>query len=162
METHPVRKRIRLPVNLYHRSGAYFITICTRNRENLFWNEGGVGAALRRPPDCLSAYGRITATEIDRIGEIYSGFVEVDHAVVMPNHVHLLLSIHLESEDDPTTPGLSRVINQFKGSVSKRIGFSCWQKSFHDHIVRNEDDYREIWTYIDNNPAKWNEDRYYL
>ncbi|MBR4393850.1 MAG: hypothetical protein IKT07_07455 [Oscillospiraceae bacterium] len=36
-----------------------------------------------------------------------------------------------------------------------------WQRSFHEHAIRNEHDYREIWEYIDQNPAKWAEDRYH-
>lgn len=40
-------------------------------------------------------------------------------------------------------------------------GFSIWQKSFHDHIIRGEADYLRIWHYIDTNPAKWREDCYY-
>ncbi len=48
-----------------------------------------------------------------------------------------------------------------KGFVSKQIGFSIWQKLFHDHIIRNEDEYRQIWNYIDTNPLKWHEDCFY-
>ena len=36
-----------------------------------------------------------------------------------------------------------------------------WQRSYHEHVIRGEADYREIWEYIDANPAKWAEDRYY-
>jgi hypothetical protein len=58
-------------------------------------------------------------------------------------------------------PTISTVINQFKGYVSKQIGFSLWQKSFHDHIIRDERDYQNHWQYIDENPARWAEDEYY-
>ncbi len=36
-----------------------------------------------------------------------------------------------------------------------------WQRSFYDHIIRNEQDYNEIWQYSKNNPQKWSEDRFY-
>ena len=36
-----------------------------------------------------------------------------------------------------------------------------WQRSYHEHVIRNEEDYRQVWEYIDTNPAKWAEDRYY-
>ena len=46
--------------------------------------------------------------------------------------------------------------------VSKRAGIPLWQKSFHDHVIRGEADYRRIWNYIDANPRKWREDCYYV
>ncbi len=55
-------------------------------------------------------------------------------------------------------PTLSRIIKQFKGSITKQIGFSFWQKSFNDRIIRNEKGYQEVWQYIDTNPLKWEED----
>ena len=45
--------------------------------------------------------------------------------------------------------------------ASRQAGFGLWQKSYHVHVIRNEADYRQIWEYIDTNPAKWAEDRYY-
>jgi len=58
-------------------------------------------------------------------------------------------------------PTISTVINQMKGCVTKQIGFSLWQKLFHDHIIRNEEEYRKIWEYIDTNPLKWEDDCYF-
>ena len=52
-------------------------------------------------------------------------------------------------------------MQQMKGAVTKRLGRSIWQKSFHDHIVRDRADYQEIWQYIANNPARWNADTLY-
>ena len=45
-----------------------------------------------------------------------------------------------------------------KGVISKRIGFSVWQKGFYDHVIRGERDYQEIWNYIEGNPYSWTED----
>ena len=58
-------------------------------------------------------------------------------------------------------PTVSTVIQQMKGYVTKLIGFTVWQKLFYDHIIRNENDYREIWEYIENNPIKLTEGRFY-
>lgn len=58
-------------------------------------------------------------------------------------------------------PTISTIINQFKGYVTKQIGQSIWQKSFHDHIIRNDKEYHEIYEYIENNPLKWELDKYY-
>lgn len=57
---------------------------------------------------------------------------------------------------------IDRVIQQMKGYVTKQIGKPIWQKLFHDYIVRGDEDYREIWQYIDNNPTKWTEDKFYI
>lgn len=59
-----------------------------------------------------------------------------------------------------SAPTLSRVVGQMKRAVSKNAGFGVWQKSFYEHIIRNERDYLEIWQYIDSNPYKWAEDEY--
>jgi len=59
-------------------------------------------------------------------------------------------------------PTISRIIKQFKGSITKKIGFSLWQARFYDEIIRDEEAYRNIWHYIDNNPAKWAEDDYFV
>jgi REP element-mobilizing transposase RayT len=58
-------------------------------------------------------------------------------------------------------PTVSRAIKQFKGSISKKIGFSIWQRSFHDHIIQNDEEYSRIWNYIDTNPANWETDEFY-
>jgi len=61
-----------------------------------------------------------------------------------------------------SAPTMSRVIQQWKGAITKKIGFSPWQKSFHDHIIRNDADYNLIIAeYIQHNPVRWREDRYY-
>ena len=52
-------------------------------------------------------------------------------------------------------PTISRIVKQFKGSITKQIGKTIWQKSFYDHAVRNQRDYDEICEYIENNPIKF-------
>ena len=51
-------------------------------------------------------------------------------------------------------PTLSRMVQQFKGTVTKRVGFSIWQKSFYDHVIRNDESYLGVWRYIDENPLQ--------
>ena len=51
-------------------------------------------------------------------------------------------------------PKLSRIIKQWKGVVTKKVGFPIWQKSFYDHIIRHEEDYHMVVGYIENNPKK--------
>ena len=113
------------------------------------------------PPECLTYAGRNVEDRIRMIDVVYDGIVHVDHHVVMPNHVHMLLRI-TDGGRRIAAPTIMTVVNQFKGAVSKALGMSCWQKSFHDHIIRNEADYQRIWEYIEANPGKWEEDRYYI
>ena len=170
MADYPERRRNRLVNMQYDENGAYFITICTRDRQNLFWRAGTSfdepvsGEAPQPPHEYLNAYGHAVQREIAKFADIYDGVVTVDNSVIMPNHIHLLLSIHAERLGGRrnAAPTISSVVNQFKGSVTKAVGFPCWQKSFHDHIIRNQQDFRKIWEYIDANPGKWTEDRYFI
>ena len=82
--------------------------------------------------------------------------VSVDNYVIMPNHIHLLLQIHADSDGrSMIAPTISTVVRQMKGVASKEAGFSLWQKGFYDHVIRNETDYLEIWKYIEENPIRW-------
>ena len=72
----------------------------------------------------------------------------------MPDHIHMILFIDTKRRTQ-FAPTISRVIKQFKGAITKKLGFSIWQKSFNDEIIRNEKAYLEIWRYIDENPVKY-------
>ena len=171
----PKRKQIRLPDYDYSSPGAYFVTICTHERRCIL-SDIAVGAATSRPPDLyLTALGEIVDLAINNISSIYPSF-SVDNYVIMPNHVHLILRICTDNDGRqiaaPTegsgtggrqiaAPTLSSVIGQMKRWASIQAGTDLWQKSFHEHVIRNEEDYRQIREYIGNNPARWVEDRYY-
>lgn len=154
----PKRKPNRLNNFDYSQNGAYFVTICAKNKEHIF---GAVGASTARPSRViLSEYGKITDQAIKSITKFYPNVI-VDKYVIMPNHIHMILIIQNESGRAMLVPTISTVIAQMKGYISKRIGNSIWQKSFYDHIIRNEQDYLEIWQYIENNPEKWQQDKFY-
>ena len=141
----PRRKPNRLPNYDYSQAGYYFITLCTKDKQP------------------LSSIGRVVDEAIRAIPAHYPN-VALDKFVVMPNHIHLILAL---AEPDgriisaPTKP-LSTVIGSMKRAAAKRAGIPLWQKSFHDHVIRGEADYRRIWSYIDANPRKWREDCYYV
>jgi hypothetical protein len=65
------------------------------------------------------------------------------------------------SERSRPFPILPTIIGQYKSGVSRAAGFPVWQKSYHDHIIRNHFDYEEIWLYIQQNPQKWLNDLFY-
>ena len=153
----PKWKPTRLPEFDYSTPGAYFITICTKDRKNLFWED--VGASIARPQ--LTPWGEIADKAISQIPKYYPA-ISVDHYVIMPNHIHLLLQINTDTDGRPmVAPTISIVVQQLKGVITKQIGQSVWQKLFHDHVIRGDADYLKIWEYIDNNPAKWEEDCFY-
>ena len=149
------RKKMRLEGFDYASCGAYFITVCTKERKPLLWAD--VGANCVRPGAAveLSKLGRIVEAEIANLDAAYPE-VQVDHFCIMPNHVHFLLMIQPAADGRTQfAPTISRVVKQFKGSVTKKAGFPLWQKSFYDHIVRNRESYLDIWRYINENPLKW-------
>jgi REP element-mobilizing transposase RayT len=156
------RKPNRLQGYDYSQNGAYFITIGTKNREHLF---GEIifpveATAPGRPHDApyvqLSPMGQCVDETIkiaNRNGVI------IDKYVIMPNHLHLI--IVLTDAGDRRRSPLQYVVRNIKSYVTKWEGFSPWQKSFYDHIIRDETAYIRIAEYIKNNPAKWVEDRFF-
>ncbi|MCC8075373.1 MAG: hypothetical protein LIO95_05435 [Clostridiales bacterium] len=162
MET-PRRKKIRLDGWDYSKAGWYFITFCTIDKSCILWPQEPqppVGAALGRP--ALSPVGILVEEELHRIPIAYP-MISLERYVIMPNHVHIILAIAQGGSRDGrprAAPTISQIINQTKGRISKRAGFSVWQKSFYDHILRDEDEYLRTVQYIDENPVKWEDDRY--
>ena len=155
--TLPTRKPNRLAGYDYHTPNAYFITVCTKDKKCFLWNTAGFG--IVKPENLsLSVYGTIVRQCITAIPEHYPA-VSIDHFTIMPNHIHLLLRIDTAHNGQPMdTPTVSTVINQTKGAASKQAGFSMWQKGFYDHVIRSEQDYMDIWNYIEGNPYRWAED----
>lgn len=155
------RKPNRLNFYDYSSNGAYFITVCIKERHNILWDD--VGATFGRPlvEVHLSRIGEIVNQEVLRIHDIH-GEVEVPKYVIMPNHIHMIILLNEPRDGRPkVAPTVSRIIQQFKGSITKQIGYTIWQKLFYDHIIRNDEEYLKIWHYIDTNPLKWKDDVYY-
>ena len=152
----PQRKKARLQGYDYASCGAYFVTICTADRHQLLWENVEANCVRPNEPP-LSDIGKTINREIQKLNGIYKNVV-VDKYAIMPDHIHMIIFI-MPNENGRTqfAPTLSRIIKQFKGSITKQIGFSIWQKSFNDHIIRNEKSYLEIWKYIDGNPLKFSE-----
>ena len=152
----PVRKPRRLPDFDYSQNGAYFVTICMKDRKCILSNIVGCGA-FTAPLVELTDYGKI----VDRYIQSMKG---VEKYVIMQNHVHLIISI---TENDGATKAshptqsIPTRIGAMKGLVTKEISFSIWQHSYHDHIIRGEQDLKEIWRYIEENPLRWEYDRYH-
>ena len=159
----PRRKPTRLPRFDYRSAGPYFVTICTQHREHRFGTI--VADAIH-----VSPAGQMLAEIWASIPMQFSAVV-LDLFVVMPNHVHGIL--WFDHHGAGKQPSLGEVIGWFKAVTTNRYihsvrddGWlpydrSLWQRSFHEHTVRNDVDMDRIRTYLINNPATWNEDRYY-
>lgn len=146
----------------YSEKGCYFITFCTKARKLLLSDivgrddPGAPYVRLCKAGVCLERY-------ITGISAAYPG-VTVHKYVIMPNHVHLLLSIDVREgvpRSSRPTQTLPRIIAALKRFVNRDMGCNLWQSTYHDHIIRNEADHLRIWQYIDTNPLKWTEDCYY-
>ena len=128
----PKRKTIRLKDYDYSEVGMYFITICIKDRIEL------LGQIKNEKYIELSKEGRIVDEAINKLKKAYLN-IEIDEYVIMPNHIHLIIIIH---EKNKIT--ISRIIQQFKWGVTRKVGSSIFQKLFYEHIVRNKKEYLNI------------------
>ena len=148
-----IRKPTRLPDYDYATAGAYFITICTKDRKKILSTIHPVGDDAH-----------IVPTPIGRLVDKYIQSIPgIEKYVIMPNHIHLIIRI----ADGPMwasapTPSIPSRIRSFKTLVTKDYGENIFQRSYYDHIIRGEQDYRDVWQYIDQNPARWMEDDLYI
>ncbi len=147
------RKRIRLENYDYSSDGAYFVTVCVIRKDISLWKNVAANCVRQNITHELSDIGKLVDNEIQKIETIYDS-ITVDKYCIMPDHIHMILLIDTKWRTQ-FAPTISRVIKQFKGAITKKLGFSIWQKSFNDEIIRNEKAYLEIWRYIDENPVKY-------
>ncbi len=166
----------------YGENGAYFITICTQNREHYF-------GEIVDTKFIASELGILAEKFWLEITEHFP-YVELGNFVIMPNHVHGILiidknaSVSVETRLIASLPemtnkiggfakdknpmlqdNISRIIRWYKGRCSFEMrklhcDFS-WQSRFYDHIIRNERSFENIQNYIEDNPMNWNEDKFY-
>ena len=155
----PKRKPTRLNGYDYSTPGTYFLTICVKDRKQLLSKIVGDDAYIV-PQNNLSEIGLICDKYINNINIKYEN-VTVDKYVIMPNHIHLIIFLHGTMRASSPTKSIESIIRSFKTLVTKEIGNSIWQRSYHDHIIRGEKEYRKIWEYIDTNPIKWESDCFY-
>ena len=163
----PKRRSTRLKNYDYSENGYYFITICTLKKQKILCDIVGEGV-YDLPNIVLTKYGKILDKYIIFMSSKFDG-VSIDKYVIMPNHVHLIIKIEIEPEADsssapcPTANAIiPKFVSLFKRYCNREIGSNIFQRSFHDHIIRGENDYAKIWDYIDSNPICWNSDALYI
>ena len=162
----PIRRPSRLQNYEYSQTGYYLVTICTQNRVNYF---GEIEKTQMR----LNDLGKIVTDCWQAIPEHFRD-TALDEFVVMPNHIHGIAIIVGNADlrslprDYPQSQNtsrskmyLSKIVHGFKSLVTHAVrkrknnhAFG-WQKSFYDHIIRNDEDLYRIRTYIQNNPLNW-------
>lgn len=147
----PERKTIRLKGYDYSQNGAYFVTLCVKNKHNVFGKIVGDGLCAV-PKTELSDIGVEVEKSILYINTYQ--YVNVDKYVVMPNHIHLIISICNEKTGQADID-IFEIMKRLKSFTTRIFGGELWQRSYFDHIIRGQQDYDEIWQYIDENPIRW-------
>ncbi len=155
----PTRKQNRLSEYRYGQVGSYFVTICTQNRACLF--------ALEQTDDAgsfptLPLQNQILHRWIRETKNKYSD-IRIENYVIMPDHLHMIVTIDKEHSGCILpdvirffkTMSTNEYIRAVKDGFLPRFQGKIWQKSYYDHVIRNQTDYNEIWEYIRNNPDKW-------
>ena len=141
------RKTLRLKDYDYSSGNICFVTVCAENRKNIF------GWIV--PAKLENERAGISLSETGRILEQYIRSVPgIDKYVIMPNHFHMLVW----NEPGET---IIQKMRSLKILVTKKCHHPVFQRSLYEHLIRNEEDYRTRWTYIDQNPDKWMLDKYY-
>ena len=169
----------------YASDGWYFITICTKGRENIF-------GIIEHGIMILNQYGRIVEQCWFDLPNHYFNLI-LDAFVIMPNHLHGIMIIdntretivsgnggivetglkpvstdtqpNTQPQSSTTKHGIFEFVRALKTFSSRRMneldnttGKSRWQSRFHDHIIRDEEELHRIQQYIFNNPSTWEKD----
>ena len=175
------RKSNRLQNYDYSTAGAYFITICTKNKAKILCEIVGGGAPSSTPSRVgagvpSSTHYRVGGGALDApqiillpLGMTVEKYIlssdrikgiSVSKYVIMPNHIHLLVCIDgtnvgTSGAPSPTNHAIPRMVSALKRLVNRQVGQNIFQRSYYDHVIRDEADYLEKWNYIDTNPARW-------
>jgi len=161
------RNSLRHPHHDYTQAGAYFVTFCAHNGRSLFGRvEDGIMI--------LNPLGQIADQAWHEFAERHPE-VDLDIFIIMPNHGHVVLWIKHDPESiereipgkerkfgDAIPGSLSTLIGAYKSTVTQKAknsglipGPPLWQRNFHDHIVRNQEELARIREYIRTNLANW-------
>ena len=140
----PKRKPTRLKGYDYSTPGAYFITICVKDKKQLLSKIIVGTGVLDCPQNILTSYGEIAKKHIVNMSDFYEN-IKIDKFVIMPNHIHLLIQI-LETDKSngpsgtpaPTNSLIAQFISTFKRFCNKEYGTNIWQSRSNDHIIRGE------------------------
>jgi putative transposase len=139
----------------YSRSGAYFITICTHEREHLF------GDIVNETIE-LNTVGDIARSHWQQLSQHHSNLI-MDESIVMPNHLHGIIILESSTDGIKSIPEIIRGFKTFSAkAINKERGLRgvpVWQRNYYDRIIRNELELDRVRQYIINNPHNWGADK---
>ena len=152
------RKRNRFQDYDYSRNGVYFITICTKDKNEYF-------GRCQNGKIFLNELGNLAQRFWQEIPEHYDKIL-IDEFIVMPNHIHGILligndNVILREIKSSNYGQLSKIVKSYKEILTKTIRdryTDCefgWQRSFYDHVIHNCQELGKIREYIKFNPIKW-------
>ena len=163
------RRSIRLPGFDYSNVGMYFVTVCAVQQRCIFGRIQGTGAIL-------SPIGEIVEASWIDIPHHFPN-VKIETFVVMPNHMHGILTIDSKLPDanckdnctastelfgKPSAKSIPTIIRSFKSAATKRVRESrlpimgsIWQRGYYERVLRDTQEYVEATNYILQNPARW-------
>ena len=154
------RKQMRLKNYDYNQGGMYYLTICSKNKQCIFSRI----PVIHSPRPELSKYGLLIEKTLDWLDK-NNGLYTIDCYIIMPNHLHIILSVNIgDGEAGETSPPwalIPKFVSSLKRHTNKMSKADLWQRGYYDHIIRNHEDYLARRQYIESNPAKWAEDKYY-
>ncbi len=170
--SHSSRRSTHLREFDYSQPGAYFVTLCVRNRECLF-------GSITDATICLTDTGMLVRDTWREMPLHYTGLA-LDEFVIMPNHFHAIVMLtgsppsnHSSADGRARGPsptlGLHDIVQRFKSLTTNRLRLVCgtggrypvplWQRGYHEHVIRNDGSLERIRQYIVNNPAEWSLDK---
>ncbi len=157
----PIRKLPRMKGFDYSQEDAYFVTICSYENKHIFGKISKINGVNNFLP---SRIGEIVQDTFFRLPERFPEF-ELIHFSLLPNHLHF--SVLKKDIDIQRKSSLSQFVGAFKSLSDRAVRnemsiIKIWQKSFNDHIIRNEKDLQTHWLYIEENVNRWGEDEHFL
>ncbi len=151
------RKPNRLKHLSYSSKNTYFLTVNILRHEHIL-GEVLPGGTMEQPFVRLTEIGKIVERAILRSADIPG--VTVENYVIMPNHIHLLLDVQSpidENTEQTVSPNdtVPRTVARIKRHANRDAGKQIFQRSYYDHVIRDQRDYDAHWQYIEDNPAEW-------
>ena len=156
------RKNLRVPQYNYSNIGYYFITICIKNRKCILSQI--INTTEKNSINLkLLQYGEISEKIIENTNKVYDNIQIYDY-VIMPNHIHFICEItkNVKNNALPQNAIIPSIVGTLKKLINKECKEKIWQRNYYEHIIRNEKEYLKILQYMQDNPYRWAEDKYYL
>lgn len=157
----PQRKHPRLKDYDYSSNGSYYITICTVERKCILGSVPNRRDINFAPKTSLSDIGKTARKYIESIENFYPN-AKVENYTIMPNHIHLLITLFRSENLTESRTDISQIIKAYKRLTAREIGYQFWQESYYDEVIKDDLHFQNVWNYIEYNECKWEEDKYFL